>query len=117
MFDLERRVPPPFVLGVAEQGGASVVVVGGELDLHSAGELDGALAALDGHRIVVDLREVTFLDSTALAVLLAAARRRAGKQLALDLVVGPGDVRRVFQITGLDQRFRFFETVEEALGR
>jgi anti-sigma B factor antagonist len=117
MFDLEPRVPPPFVLGVAEQDGASVVVVGGELDLHTAGELDETLARLDGRRIVVDLREVTFLDSTALAVLLAAARRRAGKRLGVDLVLGPGDVRRVFQITGLDQRFRFFETVEEALAR
>jgi len=117
VFDVDSRLPPPFVLDVSQQDGASVVVVGGELDLHTAPGLGDTLTALDGGRVVVDLRDVCFLDSTALAVLLTAARRRATKHLSLDLVLGPGDVRRVFQVTGLEQRFRFSATVEEALAR
>ena len=110
-------VPPPFELAIGQVDGANVVAVAGELDLHTAGELREALASLNGGRVIVDLREVMFVDSTALSVLLSAAKQRAAKQLELDLVLDRGDVRRVFEITGLSERFAFSATVEEALAR
>lgn len=108
----EPHLPPPFVLDVAELRGATVVSVVGELDLHTAAELEQMLASLGDRRVVVDLDGVTFLDSTALGVLLKATTKR---REPLGLVLARGDVRRVFEITGLVYRFAFFESLDEAL--
>jgi anti-sigma B factor antagonist len=110
-----RRHP---VLGVENVGTAYVVRLGGELDLYNAAQVRAALVeavAEAPERIVVDLGEVEFLDSTALGVLIEARSRlanRAGLMLA-----APGlETRRALQISGLDQLFAVHETVPEALG-
>ena len=105
------------VLGVEEVGGAYVVRLGGELDLYNAGQVRTALADASGkapERIVVDLGEVEFVDSTALGILIemrAKLDNRGGLLLA-----APGlETRRALQISGLDQIFAVHETVAEAL--
>ncbi len=110
-----RRHP---VLGVEKLGTAYVVRLGGELDLYNAAQVRAALveaAAEAPERIVVDLGEVEFLDSTALGVLIEARSRlanRAGLMLA-----APGlETRRALQISGLDKLFAVHDTVPEALG-
>jgi anti-sigma B factor antagonist len=81
----------------------SVLTVAGELDLSSAPDLKWALAdALDMGRgqVVVDLSLVTFLDSTALGVLVGVQRRlSSGTQLAI--VCADANVLRIFELTGL----------------
>jgi len=82
-----------------------LLTVDGELDLSTSPELREALVALaSGHdRIAIDLRAVTFMDSTALGVIVAAMKRARehGGELAL---VGPnGSPRKVLSITALDQ--------------
>jgi anti-sigma B factor antagonist len=82
-----------------------LLTVDGELDLSTSPELREALVALaDGYdRIAIDLRAVTFMDSTALGVIVAAMKRARehGGELAL---VGPnGSPRKVLSITALDQ--------------
>jgi len=82
-----------------------LLTVDGELDLSTSPELRDALVALgtDHERIAIDLRAVTFMDSTALGVIVAAMKRarERGGQLAL---VGPtGSPRKVLSITALDQ--------------
>ena len=70
------------VLAVEEVGKACVVRLGGELDLYNAQDVREALneATSDSHqRIVVDLGEVEFVDSTALGVLIEA-REPAGRR-------------------------------------
>jgi anti-sigma B factor antagonist len=110
-----RRHP---VLGVENVGTAYVVRLGGELDLYNAAQVRAALVeavAEAPERIVVDLGEVEFLDSTALGVLIEARSRlanRAGLMLA-----APGlETRRALQISGLDKLFAVHDTVPEALG-
>ena len=76
-----------FTVKTAELGGdAFVITVAGEADLHTVPELDRALhgvIALGGTAAALDLDEVTFIDSTALGVLLRhqtrlqSPRRRA----------------------------------------
>ena len=80
--------------------------VDGEIDVSSApGMLDSVLCAAlaDDHRqVVVDLRRVTFIDSTGLAAVLETNRRLRDQGVHLVLVRPSGIVRRLFEMTGLD---------------
>jgi anti-sigma B factor antagonist len=105
------------VLGVEEVGTAYVVRLAGELDLYNAGQVRTALAdasAQAPERIVVDLGEVEFIDSTALGILIET-RTKLDNRGGL-LLAAPGlETRRALQISGLDRIFAVHETVAEAL--
>lgn len=85
------------------------VVVRGELDIHTAPELRQQLLRLAGQgvsHLVVDVAGVTFIDSTALGVLIGALKRlrQAGGDLVLQ---SPSSgVRMVLEMTGLNQVFQ-----------
>jgi anti-sigma B factor antagonist len=105
------------VLGVERQGDACVVKLAGELDLYNATQVREALAeaASDSpQRVVVDLGEVEFIDSTALGVLIEA-RTRLNNRRAF-LLAAPGlETRRALEISGLDRHFSVHDSVSEAL--
>ena len=95
-----------FRVDVAQEGEVSVVSVGGDVDLHSAPVLRVQLAALaDAYvaHVVLDLSDATFLDSMALGVILAAKKRQTAARGRLDLVVATPELRRIFEITMLDE--------------
>jgi anti-sigma B factor antagonist len=106
------------VLGVEAVGTARVVRLGGELDLYNAAQVRSALddaCAQAPERIVVDLDEVEFIDSTALGVLIET-RAKLDNRDGL-LLAAPGfETRRALQISGLDKLFTVHDTVPEALG-
>jgi anti-sigma B factor antagonist len=54
--------------------------------------------------MIVDLTRVTFMDSSALGVLIGAARQSAGEVTGLRLVYRPGRISRVISITGLNRQ-------------
>lgn len=88
--------------------GYVTVLVGGEIDLHSAQVLrDAALAALREHgpTLRLDLGDVTFMDSTGIEVLMATRRRAELDGGSLTLCRPNRAVRRVLEVTGLDQVF------------
>ena len=90
----------------------------GELDLHVTPELqDRVDAAIErgADLIVVDLSGVTFIDSMALGVLLGAVNRLRRGGGDLRLVVPSPDLRRIFEISHLDQIFTLEWTREDAL--
>jgi anti-anti-sigma factor len=106
-------------LGVelGELAGRPAIAIRGELDISGVEELERSLAELESEQpqvLVIDLRGVTFLDSSGLRALLAADRRarRAGRRLAL--VRGPEPVQRVFEIALLDRRLTFVDPPEAA---
>jgi anti-sigma B factor antagonist len=105
------------VLSVDTVGAARVVRLGGELDLYNAAQVRGALAeacADAPERVVVDLGEVEFIDSTALGVLIET-RTKLDNRGGL-LLAAPGlETRRALQISGLDKLFTVHETVPDAL--
>ena len=87
-----------------EAGSAGTTVrVAGEIDLETAPRLRECLASLTGD-VVVDLTEVSFVDSQAIGLLVAEhkrSRRRAGERL---VVTGSSPMAlRAFEITGVDQ--------------
>jgi anti-sigma B factor antagonist len=105
------------VSGVESRDGATIVSLAGELDLYNAEEVRSALleaCAGEPQVLVVDLEGVSFIDSTALGVLIEARSRmadRKGFRLA-----APGlETRRALEVSGLDQHFLVHDTVSEAL--
>lgn len=105
------------VLRVEMVGTACVVKLGGELDLYNADRVRSALAeatADSPERVVVDLSDVEFMDSTALGVLIEARTRLDNRRGFL--LAAPGlETRRALEISGLDRHFTVHETVPEAL--
>lgn len=98
--------------------GTVVLVVRGEADLHVAPELKSRVTSvLDrGLRaMVIDLSEVTFVDSTMLGVLLGALKRMKASSGEVRVVVAKREIRRVFQLTLLDRVFSLDPTRDEAL--
>jgi anti-sigma B factor antagonist len=109
-----RRDP---VLRVQEVGAARVVSLAGELDLYNAEAVRKVLldaAAARPERIVVDLGEVEFVDSTALGVLIEA-RTKLDNRSAFLLAAPRLETKRALQISGLDRHFTVHDTVSEAL--
>jgi anti-sigma B factor antagonist len=95
-----------------------LVQVTGELDLYTAPEFERALLAAEGDAadmVMVDLSGCTFMESTALAMLVAASRRLDGGNAALKIVAAAPAVRRPFELTGLDRLFDFYPTRMAAL--
>lgn len=87
----------PFSVTREVSAAGAVVRVAGEVDLHSAGVLAEAMGAHGGHPFDLDLADTTLMDSSALNVLITAAR--AG---AVFTVCNPNaSVRRLFELTGL----------------
>lgn len=87
---------------VVRVGATTTVFVRGDVDLAAAPELGRALAgnAAAGTELVVDLRQVAFLDCATLRVLLTAQRTQRALGGSLRCTGARGAVRRVLQVTG-----------------
>ena len=89
----------------------------GELDLETAPLLDQELRAARAGAatsIVLDMRALTFMDSTGLRLVIRwdTAAREEGFEFAI--VPGPDVVQRVFRLTGMDEHLRVAEPPAEA---
>ena len=101
--------------------GTRVISVNGELDLSTTPALEDALARVAGPaggglKVVVDLSGCTFIDSTGLGALIAAAKRIGELEASLSLVIADQNVLKVFEVTGLDQIFSIHRTRDSAVG-
>ncbi len=88
------------------------LVVAGELDLSSAEELDAHLKQLeasDPGLLVLDLRELEFMDSTGLRTVIAADARARDRGARLVVVRAPDEVHRVFRLTKMDEHLELVD--------
>ena len=112
MSDLAR------VEGV-RQGTVCLVRVHGEIDLSNAHEVSseiGDAMGQEARRLVVDLSDITYLDSAGVALLLRLAERLRSRRRQLHLVVPRGSpVRRVLDFTGLPRVIPLESRLEDAL--
>lgn len=97
---------------IREGDGRISVALAGELDLSEAPRVEAELRAIeerDPATLVLDLRALSFLDSSGLRLVLEADQRarEAGRKLVV--VKGPDAVHRVFEIALLDQRLDFVD--------
>jgi anti-sigma B factor antagonist len=104
----QSALSPDFFCDVRPERDRVIVRVVGELDLAAAPDVGITIRELLGAgftSIVVDLRELTFLDSAGVHMLVAAERSVAGHDGTLSLMPGPRSVQRVFELTGTDTLF------------
>lgn len=105
------------VSGVDRSGETVVVRLAGELDLYNAHEVREVLlseSAKAPERLVVELSRVTFVDSTALGVLIEARAKLPNKRAFL--VASPQmETRRALEVSGLDRHFGVYESIDDAL--
>jgi anti-anti-sigma factor len=105
-----------FRVEVVENGASVVLALFGELDIASSAELETELERNREHELlIVDLRELNFIDSTGLGVLVKAHQQaqEGGRRFAL--VRGPGQVQRLLGLTGLADQLPVADTREELL--
>lgn len=105
-------------LVVRQQDGWAVLSVSGEIDMATAPGLRERLHGLlaeETQKLVVDLDDVGFLDSTALGVLVGALKRARSEGGDVRIVCTQPRVRKVFEITRLDSAFDLFDSVDEAV--
>jgi anti-anti-sigma factor len=100
------------------QGDAVRIVLSGELDISTAPRVEEELRRVEDDRpavIVLDLRELEFMDSSGIRVLVAA-HARAGRSGARLFVVRPGQdsaVGKIIEVSGLDAELRLVDDPAE----
>jgi anti-anti-sigma factor len=107
----------PFELRSTRIGDAVVVAIVGEIDMANAPEVASAIDSGQGAtRIVVDLSDVTFLDSSALNAFVQSRQSLAEHDVAFR-IVSPANhpVRNIFEITRLTEPLSVVDSLDDAL--
>jgi anti-sigma B factor antagonist len=108
-FDLESTTA---------DGSCAVIRVTGEVDVYSAPQLREHVVELVDQgvtRIIADLRNVEFLDSTGLGVLVGSLRRVRAQRGSLALVAASGRIHELFELTGLINAFDLYPSIPAAI--
>jgi anti-anti-sigma factor len=105
-------------VSVQADDGLVTVALSGELDISNAQRVEQELQRVEeddtAGTIVLDLRELEFMDSTGLRLVVAADARARERGRRFALVAGPEAVHRVFTITYVDRRLDFVDDPSEA---
>jgi anti-sigma B factor antagonist len=106
-----------FEVEVRDGDQAVVIGVSGELDLASSPgleqELDRRMGA-GAELVIVDLRQLEFMDSTGLSVLVRAHQRATESGQRFAVVRGPQQVQRLLSLTGVADRLTLVDSPDEA---
>jgi anti-sigma B factor antagonist len=97
-----------------------VIALAGEVDLYTAPDFKQQLLDVigeGGRDVVVDFSDTTFIDSTTLGVLVGGVKRLRAQDGRLSLVCSDRNIRKIFEITGLDRVFTIYPTRDEALAK
>lgn len=117
----ELAINDELAVGGGEDGGeVAVVVAGGEIDYAASPQLKARIAehVEAGRRhFVLDLSTVTFIDSTAIGVLMGAVMRldELGGSVAVVCAEENKRVLRIFEITGIDSLVELHSSREDAI--
>jgi anti-sigma B factor antagonist len=100
--------------------GTAVIALTGEVDLYTCPEFKEELLRVIGDGaavVVVDLTATTFIDSTALGVLIRGVERLRMDGGRLAVVCIDPNMTKIFEVTGLDRVFSIHRSREDALAR
>ena len=118
MAENDSLSPPPAFRMEQEAGpaGVTVLVLAGEIDLATSGQFRGAVedALRREGSVVIDMDEVTFMDSTMLRELLRAHKDLQGAGNRLVIAAAQPAVRRLLELTGTSGLFELAEDREAA---
>ncbi|WP_404199726.1 STAS domain-containing protein [Streptomyces tauricus] len=119
MTDTHRNTPPRSLsIDQSTVNGIQVLTPHGEIDQPAAPLLDEALsfpASTTPLRIVADLSDVTFMDSSGINILISAHHKAGSTQGWLRIAGAQQAVQRILHIVGVDQIIECHPTLEEAL--
>lgn len=107
-----------FEVNLVEHAGSySLVSVRGEIDLHSAPKVQHAVerGANGVEAVVVDMEEITFMDSTALSMFMRVKDELEERGISLRLATLSEPVERLFEITGFGEYFEVFPSRQAAI--
>jgi anti-sigma B factor antagonist len=95
----------------------AIVTAAGEIDIATVARLRERLFELadSGQSIIVDLSQVSFVDSAGLGALVGAAKRAAAHGVTLHAVGARPQIRQLFRVTGLEGRVPMARSLDEAL--
>ncbi len=108
-FEVELQRPSDHVV---------VLELEGEVDIHSASLFKGALfEAIDlgTSRVIIDFTKVTFIDSTALGVVVSGVKGINARGGAIDVVCPKDNISTIFVATGLDRILGIHRSRAQAL--
>ena len=103
---------------VDEKDGVVLLKLNGEVDVYTAPKLKSRLVDLVDQgkfKIIVDLEEVDFMDSSGLGVLVGGLKRVRSHDGAIALICTQENILKIFRITGLVKVFPIFENREQAV--
>jgi anti-anti-sigma factor len=117
-----RAAPPmpPLDVTTEQRGDQLRVALAGELDIVNAPNLEDKLAAIEADAadtLILDLRDLDFIDSTGLRALIAANERARSAGRRLVVVRGAKAVDRLLALTQLDQRLEIVDDPDAVAAR
>lgn len=105
-------------ISLEEKKGRLVLHLGGEIDVYNAyelrNEIDKAIEKKHYH-LIMDLKNVSYIDSSGLGVLVSAVKSLISHQGSLKLVELNEKIRSLTKLTGLEKFFEIYDNMEEAL--
>lgn len=105
-----------FKVDVRTENGAPLLRISGELDLASSPTLEQALeqaTASSPSLIIIDLRDLDFMDSTGLSVLIRAHQQAQQGGHRLGIINGSRQIRRLLSLTGVADRLTIVDRPED----
>jgi len=99
----------PLTIEVRHEQDYVIVTAAGEIDISTVSRMRECLfdLAASGHPLVVDLDQISFIDSTGLAALVGTAKRATASGGRLYAVCSRPKIRQLFGLTGLDRGYRW----------
>lgn len=101
---------PYLTVEVTSTPKAQTIILAGEADLLGAPKIEAALkdaCAEEPGLVVIDLRDLTFIDSSGLHVLMTGHEQCIAQGHEFRVIPGPANVQRLFEITGMDEILPF----------
>lgn len=115
MAELAQQGTSSTIATEHKSGRYFLIALRGEWDLYNRPELEQALLAAEAAAeslVVIDLSHATFIDSSVLGALVEA-RKRLQERVKIAVVAQDRQIRKVFEITGLDAVFAMHESLDE----
>ncbi|MGW0819280.1 STAS domain-containing protein [Streptomyces viridiviolaceus] len=109
---------PEFHISQREAEDWTVVEIRGEADVYTVPRIrEHVINHIEQgrRRFIVDLRRVTFMDSTGLGVLVGILKRIRAHEGDLRLAIASREIHQIFRITGLHRVFPIYDSVDAAL--
>ncbi len=106
-------------IAVRRNGRITVIQLTGELDAYTSARFREVMVdAIEsgGENVVVSMAEVQYIDSSGLGALVGGLKRSSERNGRVVIVCAQPQVRKVFEITGLEKVFPLYSTEEEAIG-